>query len=314
MADRGLLVPPDLLSTDLGPGWDRWRSRLPRLADEVLGEWALRPDGTPRAGLTALVVPVRDADGRAAALKLGWPHPEAEHEHLVLRAWAGHGAVRLLRADPGRSVLLLERADAATDLSSLPAVDACVVVAGLYPALHRRALPQLERLSEAAVDWSRRLRAVEQHPQVPRRFVVQARAHLDELAGASTTDGTLVHTDLHYANVLASLREDGEADGGDGWLVIDPKPLSGDPAYEVAPLLWNREDELRGGGSVRDALLDRFYAVVDAAGLDEERARAWVVVRGTVNLLWAIEDAGRGRPLDPAWVTQQTTMIKAMIP
>ena len=34
------------------------------------------------------------------------------------------------------------------------------------------------------------------------------------------------------------------------WLVIDPKPMSGDPHYEVAPMLWNRFEEL--AGDVRD--------------------------------------------------------------
>jgi streptomycin 6-kinase len=308
---QGLLLPASVLASDLGPGWARWRAGLERLAAEVLGEWDLRLDGPLRAGLTALVLPVRDAAGRTAALKLGWPHTESEHEHLVLRAWAGRGAVRLLRADPARSVLLLERADAATDLTALPAVEACAVVGELYGELHRPALPQLQRLSRLARDWAGRLRRIEQHPQVARRFVVQALAHLDELADAPTTDGTLVHTDLHYANVLASLRV-GPPDTT--WLAIDPKPLSGDPAYEVAPLLWNRADELRGAGGVRDAILDRFFAVVDAAGLDEDRARAWVVVRGMVNVLWAVEDADRARPLDRAFVTFQTTMIKAMIP
>ena len=50
--------------------------------------------------------------------------------------------------------------------------------------------------------------------------------------------GTMTHGDLHYANVLAADREP--------WLVIDPKPMSGDPHYEPAPLLWNRWDELDG--------------------------------------------------------------------
>jgi streptomycin 6-kinase len=333
LADRARVVLPDaVLERDLGPGFADWRARLPRLAQELLEDWGLRLDGGLRSGLTAVVLPVRDADGRAAALKVAWPHDEAEHEHLVLRAWAGRGAVRLLRADPARWALLLERADADADLAVLGDVEACEVVGGLYGLLHRPALPQLRRLSDLAEDWAVRLHRLERHPQVPRRFVVQAVSHLTELAGLPTTDGTLVHTDLHYANVLASLREGGgvsraPASGTQrgvwgvvppqdtSWLAIDPKPLSGDPAYEVAPLLWNRTDELRGpGASVRDALLDRFYAVVDAAGLDEDRARAWVVVRGMVNVLWAVEEAERGQPLDAAGLTVQTTMIKAMIP
>ncbi len=76
-------------------------------------------------------------------------------------------------------------------------------------------------------------------------------------------------------------------------MAIDPKPMSGDPHYEVAPLLWNRWDELAGPGSgqsVRDGVRRRFHATVDAAGLDEDRARDWVVVRMLHNALWELED------------------------
>ena len=72
------------------------------------------------------------------------------------------------------------------------------------------------------------------------------------------------------------------ADDAGEWLAIDPKPMAGDPHYEPAPMLWNRMDELTGPGavgSVRDGLRRRFHALVDAAGLDEDRARDWVVVR-----------------------------------
>ena len=83
-------------------------------------------------GATALVLPVRTETGEPAVLKLGWPHPEATYEHLALRAWAGEGAVRLLRADPRRQVMLLERAEPGHDLHQLPIVEACEVIAGLY--------------------------------------------------------------------------------------------------------------------------------------------------------------------------------------
>ena len=105
-----------------------------------------------------------------------------------------------------------------------------------------------------------------------------------------------MHGDLHYANVLAD--EAGE------WLAIDPKPMAGDPHYEPAPMLWNRMDELSGPGavgSVRDGLRRRFHALVDAAGLDEARARDWVVVRMVLNAGWAVQDAQRaGRAPDVA--------------
>ena len=100
-------------------------------------------------------------------------------------------------------------------------------------------------------------------------------------AADPATDGRIVHTDLHYGNVLAADREP--------WLVIDPKPLSGDPHHEVAPLLWNRWDEIVHTGDVRGAVRARFHTVVDTAMLDEDRARDWVVVRVVVNVLWRLE-------------------------
>jgi streptomycin 6-kinase len=118
----------------------------------------------------------------------------------------------------------------------------------------------------------------------------------------------LIHGDLHYENVLAADREP--------WLVIDPKPVSGDPHYEVAPLLWNRWEEVVESHRVRDAVRLRFHTVVDAALLDEQRARAWVVVRAMHNACWSIDDAvARGRELAPVerdWLTTMVTVAKAV--
>ena len=90
------------------------------------------------------------------------------------------------------------------------------------------------------------------------------------------------------------------------WLVIDPQPMSGDPHYEVAPLLWNRWDEL--AGDVRGGVRRRFHAVVDAAGLDEDRARDWVVVRMLLNVLWELEETAPDRD----WITINITAAKSV--
>ena len=95
-----------------------------------------------------MVVPVRTDDDRAGVLKIGWPHWEAETEHLALRAWQGDGAVELWRADPRRFALLLERARPDRDLHALDVLEACEVVARLYGRLHRAPLPQPAAVSD----------------------------------------------------------------------------------------------------------------------------------------------------------------------
>lgn len=291
------MIPPTLQKyADRGPDWAAWLDRLPRLVGELLAEWSLTPDGVATHGNTALVLPVRTEAGRPAVLKIGWPHGEAEHEALALRHWQGRGAVRLLRADPHRWALLLERLHR-EDLGELGDVRACEVVAGLYRRLHVPAPPQLRLLSEQCTRWVEELGAAEL--PVPRRMVEQARSLARDFAGDEATDGVLIHTDLHFDNVLAGDRDE--------WLAIDPKPLSGDPHYELAPMLWNRFEEY--AGRVRAGVRDRFLALVDGAGLDEERARDWVIVRMLVNV--KDEVAGDAVP-DRDRVTAMLSIAKAV--
>jgi streptomycin 6-kinase len=295
-------IPAEFLTVgSRGPEWAAWLDGLPRLTRELLDSWGLRVDGATAYGNCALVVPVRTADGTAAVLKVQFPHVEAEEEHLALRIWDGNGAIRLLRADPRRFAMLLERASA-RDLTSVDALEACSVVASVYQRLHVAAGPQFKLLSALMKSLSAELLALPASAPVPRRYVEQAASLARDFAADPLTDGRLIHTDLHYFNVLAAEREP--------WLVIDPKPLSGDPHYEVAPLLWNRWDEIAGAYDLRTALRSRFYAVVDTAGLDEERARDWVIVRQMQNALGAIDTTDASLPQD--WLTRNISIVKAI--
>ena len=233
-------------------------------------------------------------------LKLGFPDDESEHEGLALQRWAGTGAVRLLSADPHRSALLLERLHP-TDLDSLPVLDACEVVAGLYDRLHVPAPPQLRQVTAYLDRWTPQLRALPRHAPIPHRLVEQTLALVRELF-ADPGPGVMVHGDLHYQNVLAGDREP--------WLAIDPKPMAGDRHYELAPMLWNRWDEAVATGDLRFALRRRFHTIVDAAGLDEELARDWVVVRMVYNMLWELDDHP-DQP-DSDWLTMCVTICKAV--
>jgi streptomycin 6-kinase len=285
-----------------GEEFAAYLDRLPQLVRDVVEDWGLTYDGTPRHGMCALVLPVRTPAGRPAVLKLNLPHDEARHEHLGLQAWQGNGTVRLLRADPHRWALLLERLHADETLRSVWDLEACEIVAGFYRRLHVPALPQLRRLSGYVERWTERLAVLPSDAPVPRRLVEQAVSLGRRFVADEATDARMIHGDLHYDNVLAGDREP--------WLVIDPKPMAGDPHYEVAPMLWNRWDEVSWSGNVRDAVRRRFHTIVDTAELDEDRARDWVVVREIHNVLWTVEDAVRDdRRLDAGDRERITTAI-----
>ncbi len=295
-----ITLPPEVLEfADRGPAWADWVRRLPRLSSTILDEWELTVDGDPMSGWTALVVPVVTEAGDRAVLKLVCPGEEEEHEHLALQRWGGDGAVRMLRADPARRALLLERLHR-RDLTQVPVLEAIEIVAGLYSRLHVPALPQLRPQTLYIERWTDDLFRLPRSAPIPHRLVEQAVSLGRDLVTDPASVGTLIHGDLHYENVLAGDREP--------WLVIDPKPTSGDPHYEVAPLLWNRWEEL--GGNVRDGVRRRFHTTVDAAGLDEDRARDWVVVRMVHNAMWEIEDHPESP--DDDYLTMCVTIAKAV--
>ncbi|MEW5808863.1 MAG: aminoglycoside phosphotransferase family protein [Actinomycetota bacterium] len=234
------------------------------LAGELIEQWRLRADGALEHSLDALTAPVRTADGAPAQLKIG--SPVFAGEHLVLRRWAGNGAVRLLRADPHRHAVLTERTGPDT-LRTLTDTQACEVVAKLSARLHVPAMPQLASATDDLRRWLADTAKPSAAAGVPRRLVEQAQALARDLLADG--DEVVLHGNLHFASVRAADREP--------WLAVDPKPVNGDRNDEVAPMLTHRWAEV--AGRVRDGIRQRFWTLVDVAGLDEDRARAWVIVR-----------------------------------
>jgi streptomycin 6-kinase len=270
------------LPAEGGPSGADWTAGLPRLLAELLDHWDLTATGVGLTGWTAVVVPVT-RDGAPLVLKVVWPHHEAVAEPLALRHWAGNGAVRLVAADPSRGGLLLEALDPTRDLRAEPVDEACEVIGGLLARLHVPAPPRVPSLS----DWlDRQLARLPLNVEtVPRRMLEHAGSLMRDLATLPGLDGTLLHTDLHFENVLAGEREP--------WLAIDPKPLAGRPGFELPPVLWNRVDELGTGSAFRWSARRRLQVVCEAAGIDEDEARSWVVVRETAEAMSAAEDGDR---------------------
>jgi streptomycin 6-kinase len=271
--------------------------RLDAVSRTLREQWGLRTESDEVWGRHSHVVPVRTEEGTRAVLKVAAEDQETEHEALALQHWGGRGAVRLLRADPRRRAVLLERLER-RDLTEEWDVRACEEVAGLYRLLHVPAPPQLLSLTAYVGRFVDPLAGLPRDAPLPRRMVEQCLAHLRDLVIDDASTGAMVHGDLHYENVLAD--RTGE------WVAIDPHAMSGDPHWEPAPLLWNRLDEAQG--DLRRTVRARFETVVDAAGLDEDRARAWAVVRLVLNAFRAVRSDGS----DPAYVTRMLTVLKAV--
>ncbi|MET7601783.1 aminoglycoside phosphotransferase family protein [Streptomyces avermitilis] len=285
MVGRVIDVPGELAASQQkfnGAAGRAFIAGLPRRAADFLERWELRVDGPSMYGVCALVLPVLRADGTRAALKLQPLDEESAGEPVALRRWDGAGAVGLLEHDEATCTLLLERLDEARTLTEIPDTrEAVLVVARLLARLTALPAPEgLRRLGDITaamleqVSWALRQIA----DPGDRRLVEDCAAAVREVA--AEPGDRLLHWDLHFDNVLASHRAP--------WLAIDPKPLAGDPGFDLLPAIHNRFEpaEIRW----------RFDAMTEVLALDRERARAWSLARVLQNTLWDIAD---GRPLEP---------------
>jgi streptomycin 6-kinase len=255
-----------------------WLERLPRLADEVAAAWGITL-GEPLAGGNAsLVVAVTCADGRGAVLKLQFPDEESEREADALAAWDGQGAVRLLRHDAARRALLLERLRPGRRLWAVEDdAEATRVAASVMRELWRtpREGHGFRQLADVAREWLTELRSERAEVAADDIPVYDEAIEAIPWLIATGEESVLLHQDFHGGNVLSAERSP--------WLAIDPKPLAGERAFDVASLLRDRRERLVTAGG--PALVQRRLNILaDELGLDRERMRLWGIVHA---LAWA---------------------------
>lgn len=244
-----------------------WLERLPQTLRNLERRWSLTL-GVPFDNdevSCAWVAPVKRLDGTSAVLKLGMPQMEGEHELQGLRFWNGDPTVRLLEADDDLGAMLLERCEPGTVLRALPEPEQDVVIAQLLRRLWRSPSSShpFRPLSDMTAYWSKETLA--QAEQWPDPGLVSEGLRFFEELPRSAPIQVLLATDLHAGNVLRAQREP--------WLVIDPKPFIGDPAYDATQHLFNCDVRLH---SDPKGLIRRF---ADLLCVDYERVRLWMFAR-----------------------------------
>jgi streptomycin 6-kinase len=266
-----LTLPGNLALAAREEGRQSWLATLPATVTDARRRWCLelREPFQP-GGRTAWVAPARGADGAQLVLKVAWRHAEAAREADALRAWDGDGAVRLhgVEESDDTTVLLLERCSPGTALARRPEPEQDTVIAGLLrrlwvPPPTGHGFATLQHMCDAWADEFDHDRAAGRaglDPGMAREGIALLRT-----LPATADRAVLLCTDLHAGNVLAAAREP--------WLVIDPKPHLGDPAYDPLQHLLNCEERLRTDPR---ALVWRMAGLL---GLDAERLLLWLFAR-----------------------------------
>lgn len=288
-----LLVPDELCLSAERYWADRgreWTDTLPPIIAQVCERWSLQLGRTYPGASTAYVAEVIRADGSPAVMKI--PFPEIIGEADALAAYRGNGAILLYDYDRECHALLLERCQPGSNLRSFIDEEriiliGCALMRRLWQTDAPRSVPTLRDqcnlrsadgaviLSDIADDRTGRMNApvVSEHGDFDMpEFRDLAEEGLALLTSLPETTGRelLLHGDLHPGNIRRAIREP--------WLVIDPKPLQGDPAYEPIPLITETPSADRAPVGER-ALIERVGVVARHLDLSPARIAAWGIAR-----------------------------------
>lgn len=262
-----------------------WIAAFPDLLRSFIDEWGVVELGETFAYVGyAWVAPVRLKDGTEAVLKLAPPDKEYANEGKALRLYDGKGAARLIDGNTEAVALLLERLRPGNMLAELEDDVAATEIGAKAMAALFRPLP-VEHTFPTVERWGAAFARVREANGggcgsfPPELFEPAERIYFEMCASQDTP--VLLHGDLHHWNILSAEREP--------WLVIDPKGLAGEPAYETAAFLRNKADI----EADTTALAQRRIAQMsEVMGLDRQRVLLWAFASGVLSALWTFEDHG----------------------
>jgi streptomycin 6-kinase len=259
-----------------GEAGKQWLTDLPKLVLKMETTLSLS-DLKPMKNLSYNYVLSGFQGSQPIILKLGPDIDGLKQEAITLQAFSELGVVKVLAQNDG--MLLLERAVSGISLRSyFPEKDndTIHITSECLKRLHQAPIPHTH-LFPHIKDW---LMALDKDWEIPTHYLQKARLLRDRLLETSANP-VLLHGDLHHDNILQN---------GDNWIVIDPKGVIGEPAYEVAAFIRNPIPKLltlNNAASIINYRITRFSEIL---ALPERRILDWCFVQAVLSWIWAIED------------------------
>ena len=264
------------ITTIYGQKGRQFLQELPHLIAQIEIEYGLS-DLKPVKNLSYNYVLSGFQGALPIILKLGLDNDGLKREAIALSAFAGLGAAKVLAEKDG--MLLLERAISGISLRNYfpgKEQEAIDITGGCLKKLHQAPLPS-SKMFPHIKDW---LIALNKDLNIPIHYLHKARQLRDELL-ESGTKAVLLHGDLHHDNILQQ---------GDDWIVIDPKGVIGEPAYEVAAFIRNPIPELLVLNNVVNLISHRITRFSEILEIPERRILDWCYVQAVLAWTWALED------------------------
>lgn len=258
-----------------GDKGSHWLSELPILTKELEVLWNLC-DLKPVSNLSYNYVLKGTQNNKPIILKLSLDIEGLKKESKALSAFSDFGSVKVLEQRDG--ALLLERAVSGISLKSYfpeKDVQATEIVCNLMKTLHQSKIPKdyFPHMS----DW---LKVLDKKQKINDGILQKARTLRDQLL--ATAEGVvLLHGDFHHDNILQN---------ENNWVVIDPKGIIGEVAFEIPAFIFNPIPELLDLNNAHKIIENRVNQFSASLNIKKERILHWCFVRAVLSLVWNLED------------------------
>jgi streptomycin 6-kinase len=254
-----------------------WLDNLPKLARQISSRLQLR-DLKEVTNLSYNYVLSGFQSNNPIILKLGLDSEALKQEAFALKCFEECGAAKVLAADQG--MLLLERAVPGVSLKNYflnKEPESIEITCKVMKKLTSASIPEAHNFPHIK-DW---LSNLNKDWQIPSNYLKKARKLRVQLLQNSGRD-VLLHGDLHHDNILRN---------GDDYVVIDPKGVVGEPAYEVAAFIRNPIPDLLSVQNAADIIQNRIAIFSDSLNIPKARIAGWCFVQAVLAWVWAIEDS-----------------------
>jgi streptomycin 6-kinase len=256
------------------PAVQEFVAALPERISELERRWSIRV-GEPfdPGGFSSYAARATSTEGKPCVLKIAYEWELTRLEPDALRAWNGDGVVRLLSDEP--FTMLLEACEPGEPLYSEAEFDtADSVVIRILKQMWRPAPPDIDWRSvdtestgiaaTIEANHDRSIKGVDlAHVRFAQEFIEGARDH--------AVPDVLLHGDFHQGNILSSHRE--------GWLAIDPSPLTGDPCFDAARAVFDRQAVILGDSEPARRISQRLRRFAEDLDLDHDTLAGWALTR-----------------------------------
>lgn len=274
-----------------GAKGEKWIANLPSTVDEICAKWSLEIERIfPNLSFN-FAAACFDGSGTKFVLKIGVPENNSSvlYEKRALRAFAGNGAVKLLKFDAHYCAMLLERAVEGKTLHEVCGED--------YGKAVEIAIDVMRKLPRNPADKNKFINLETWIKGLDRAFILnfepektaKAKMFFAELVEPFEKK-ILLHGDVHFDNILSAKREP--------FLLIDPKGIIGEIGYEIAVFLNDLADWTSHLKNQKRFLENAVESFAKAFNADAKKLRKWAFAFAVLSAWWMMEDFGSNKEKD----------------